>query len=70
LRGIDVGPRRTLEDPIKTGHHPLRVVTVVVIIAAIVLIEGLFLRLPPLSRFRSARLQRLALEILLFLLLF
>ena len=44
--GVDVGPRRTLEDPVKTGRHPLGVVAVIAIIAAIVLIEGLFLRLP------------------------
>jgi len=68
--GVGVGSRRTLEDPVKTGHHPLGVVAVVVTIAAIVLITGLFLRLPPLPGFRSARLQRLALEVLLLLFLF
>jgi len=67
--GVDVGPRRTLEDPVKTGRHPLGVVAVVIIIVAVVLIRGLFLRLPPLSRLRSTCLQRLALEILLLLIL-
>ena len=70
LQGVDVGLRRTLEDPVKTGRHPPGVVVVVVTIATIVLIGGLFLRLPPLSGLRSARLQRLALEILLLLLIF
>jgi hypothetical protein len=42
-----------------------------VTIAAIILIGGFFLRLPPLLGLRSTRLQRLTLEILLlFLLLF
>jgi len=68
-RGVGVGSRQTLEDPVKTGCHPLGVVAVVITIATIVLIRGLFLRLPPLPGFRSARLQRLALEVL-FLLIF
>ena len=68
LRGVGVGSRRTHEDPVKTGRHPLGVVAIVVTIATIVLIRGLFLRFPPLPGFRSARFQRLALEVLLLLL--
>ena len=46
LRDVDAGLRRTLENPVETGRHPLGVVAVVVTIAAIVLIRGFFLRLP------------------------
>ena len=66
--GVGIGSRWTLKDPVKTGRHPLGVVAVIVTIATIVLIRGLFLRFPPLPGFRSARLQRLALEVLLLLL--
>jgi hypothetical protein len=68
-RGVSVASRRALEDPVEARRHPLRVVAVVVAIAAIILVGGLFLRLPPLSRLRSAYLQRLALEALLLLIL-
>ena len=37
-RDVDAGLRRTLEDPVKTGRHPLGVIAVVVTITAIVLI--------------------------------
>ena len=67
--GVNVALRWTLENPIKTGRHPLGVIAVVVTIAAVVLIGGLFLRLLPMSRLRPACLQRLALEILFLLLL-
>ena len=53
--GVDAGLRRALEDPVETGCYPLRVVTVVVI-AAIILVGGFFLRLPPLPRLCSTRL--------------
>ena len=69
MRDVDAGLRRALKDPVKTGRHPLRVVTVVVTIAAIVLIGGFFLRLPPLPELRSTSLQRLSREIFLLLLL-
>ena len=39
--------RRALEDPVETGCHPLGVVVVVVTIAAVILVGGFFLRLPP-----------------------
>ena len=69
--GVDVASRRALEDPVEARRHPLGVVAVVVTIATLILIWGFFLRLPPLRGFRSARLQRLAIEILLlFLFLF
>ena len=45
-RDVDAGLRRALEDPVKTGRHPLGVVAVVITVAAIVLIRGFFLRLP------------------------
>ena len=45
-RDVDAGLRRALEDLVETGRHPLRIVIVVVTIAAIVLIGGFFLRLP------------------------
>ena len=67
-RGIGVGTRRTLEDPVETGRHSLRIVAIVAIIA-LILIMGLFLRFPPLPGFRSAHLQRLVIEVI-FLLLF
>ena len=68
-RSVGISTRQTLEDPVEPRRHPLRVVAAVVAVAAIVLIRGLFLRLPHLPGFRSARLQRLALEVL-FLLIF
>ena len=67
LGGINVASRRTLEDPIETGRHPLRVVTVVITFPAVVLAGGFFLRLPPLPGLGSTRLQQLAVEILLLL---
>jgi len=54
--GVDVTSRRTLEDPVETRRHPLRVVTIVITIPAIVLAGGFFLRLPPLPGLGSTRL--------------
>ena len=44
--GVDVGSRRTLEDTVKQGRHPLGVVAAVVTVADLVLIRELFLGLP------------------------
>ena len=55
-RDVDAGLRRALEDPIETGRHSLRIVAVVVTIAAIILIGGFFFGLPPLPRLCSTRL--------------
>ena len=55
-RGVDVASRRTLEDPIETRRHPLGVVAVVVTVTTIVLVGGLFFRLPPLPGLRSTHL--------------
>jgi len=64
-RDGEVGLRRTLEDPVEVGRHPLRIVT------AIVLVRRVLLRLPPLPGLRPTCLERLTLEILLlFLFLF
>jgi len=48
---VDIAPRWTLEDPVKTRRHPLGIVAVLVVI--IVFAGGFFLRLPPLPRFSS-----------------
>jgi len=57
LRGISVGSRRTLEDPVEPGRHPLGIVaTVVVAVPAVVLTGGFFFRLPPLPGLSSTRL--------------
>jgi len=62
---------RALEDPVETGRHSLGIIAVVTAIAAIVLVGGFFLWLPPLPGHRPMRLQRLTIEVpLLFLLLF
>ena len=54
---ISVGSRRTLEDPVKPGRHPLRIVAAVVVaVAAVVLTGGFFFRLPPLPGLGSTRL--------------
>ena len=66
--GVDVVSRRTLEDPVETRRLPLGVVAVIITVSAVVLAGGFFLRLPPLPRLGSTRLQRLAVEILLLLL--
>ena len=68
-RYVDVGLRRALEDPVKTSHHPLGVISIIVALVAIVLVRGIFLGLPLLPRFRTAFLERLSLEVL-FLLFF
>jgi len=52
-RGVDIASRRTLEDPVETRRHPLRVVAVVIVVSAVVLTGGFFLRLPPLSGLSS-----------------
>ena len=54
--GIDVASRRTLEDPVEARRHPLRVVAVVVAVAAIVLAGGFFFRLTPLPGLCSTHL--------------
>ena len=46
LWDVDIASRRTLEDPIETRRHPLRVVAVVIAISAIVFAGEFFLRLP------------------------
>jgi len=43
---ISVGSRRTLEEPVKPGRHPLGVVAAVVTVTAVLLIGGFFFRLP------------------------
>ena len=53
---VDTASRWTLEDPIKTRHHPLGVVAVVITVSAIVVAGGFFLRLPPLPGLSSTRL--------------
>ena len=58
-RDVNVGLRQALEDPVEMRRHPLGVVTVVVV-AAIILIGGFFLRLPPLPGLRSMSLQGLS----------
>ena len=68
-RGVDVASRRTLEDPLETRRHPLGVVAIVIVVSAVILTGGFFLRLPPLPGLGSTRLQRLAVEILLLFLL-
>ena len=56
-RDISVGSRRTLEDPVKLGCHPLGIITAVVVtVAAVVLTGGFFFRLPPLPGLGSTRL--------------
>jgi len=64
---VDVASRRTLEDPVKARRHPLGVVAVIVAVSTIVVAGGFFLKLPPLPRFSSTRIQCLAVDVLLFL---
>jgi len=56
-RGVNVASRRTFEDPVKATRHPLGVVTIVVTVAAaVVLTRGFFFRFPPLPGLSSTRL--------------
>jgi hypothetical protein len=55
-RGIGVGTRRTLEDPVETVHHSLRIIGIIATIIALILIGGFFFRLPPLPGLCSTRL--------------
>jgi hypothetical protein len=54
-RGVDVAPRRVLEDPIEARRHPLGVIAVFIIISTIIIARGFFFRLPPLPGFGSTR---------------
>jgi len=55
-RDIGVGSRRTLEDPVKPGHHSLGVVAAVIAVTAVILTGGFFFRHPPLHGLGSTRL--------------
>jgi len=55
--GVDVTSRRTLEDPVEETRHPLGVVAIVIAVSAVILTGGFFLRLAPLPRLGSTRLE-------------
>jgi len=58
-----------LQGLIEASRHPLGIIIIIVVIVAIVFIGGLLLRLPLMPRLGSTFLERLPLEVLLFLLL-